>query len=84
MGDCAYRGKRRINFNQDEDHTMRIENNDRGDYVIVTGSSIRPRTPGFCSCACSTSCSPTMTSCTTSPALSPRGRCGTVIDDDEH
>lgn len=37
MGDCTYCGKRRINFNQDEDYTMRIENNDRRDYVIVTG-----------------------------------------------
>ena len=37
MGDCAYCGKRRINFNQDNDYTMRIENNDRGDCFIATG-----------------------------------------------
>lgn len=26
MGDCAYCGKRRINFNQDKDYIMRIGN----------------------------------------------------------
>lgn len=49
MGDCAYCGKRRINFNQDEDYTMRIENNDRGDYVIVTGELMIDSIPiSFC------------------------------------
>lgn len=49
MGDCTYRGKRRINFNQDEDYTMRIENNDRGDYVIVTGELMIDSIPiSFC------------------------------------
>lgn len=37
MDDCAYCGKRRINFNQDEDYTMLIEKNDCGDYFIATG-----------------------------------------------
>ncbi len=49
MGDCTYCGKRRINFNQDEDYTMRIENNDRGDYVIVTGELMIDSIPiSFC------------------------------------
>lgn len=49
MGDCAYCGKRRINFNQDEDYTMRIENNDRGDYFIATGELMIDSAPiSFC------------------------------------
>lgn len=54
MGDCAYCGKRRINFNQDEDYTMRIENNDRGDYFIATGELMIDSIPisffPFCGC----------------------------------
>lgn len=54
MGDCAYCGKRRINFNQDEDYTMRIENNDRGDYFIATGELMIDSIPiSFCPfCGC--------------------------------
>lgn len=54
MGDCAYCGKRRINFNQDNDYTMRIENNDRGDYFIATGElMIDSITINFCPfCGC--------------------------------
>lgn len=50
MGDCAYCGKRRINFNQDEGYTMRIENNDRGDYFIATGELMIDSIPNcpFC------------------------------------
>lgn len=54
MGDCAYCGKRRINFNQDEDYTMRIENNDRGDCFIATGELMIDSIPiSFCPfCGC--------------------------------
>jgi hypothetical protein len=54
MGDCAYCGKRRINFNQDEDYTMRIENNDRGDHFIATGELMIDSIPiSFCPfCGC--------------------------------
>lgn len=49
MGDCVYCGKRRISFNQDEDYTMRIENNDRGDYFIVTSELMIDSIPiNFC------------------------------------
>nr|WP_156064207.1 Lar family restriction alleviation protein [Collinsella aerofaciens] len=49
MGDCTYCGKRRINFNQDEDHIMRIENNERGDYFIATGELMIDSVPiSFC------------------------------------
>lgn len=49
MGDCAYCGKRRINFNQDNDYTMRIENNDRGDCFIATGELMIDSIPiSFC------------------------------------
>lgn len=53
-GDCAYCGKRRINFNQDEDYTMRIENNDRGDCFIATGELMIDSIPiSFCPfCGC--------------------------------
>ncbi len=37
MGDCVYCGKQRNDFNQDEDYTMRIENNERGGCFIATG-----------------------------------------------
>lgn len=49
VGDCAYCGKQRINFNQDEDYTMHIENNDRGDYFIATGELMIDSIPiSFC------------------------------------
>lgn len=49
VGDCTYCGKRRINFNQDEDHIMCIENNERGDYFIATGELMIDSVPiSFC------------------------------------
>lgn len=49
MGDCAYCGKRRINFNQDKDYIMRIENNASGSYFIATGELMIDSIPiNFC------------------------------------
>ena len=49
MGDCTYCRNPRTNFNQDNDYTMRIENNDRGDYFIATGELMIDSIPiSFC------------------------------------
>lgn len=37
MCDCTYCRNPRINFNQDNDYTMRIENDACGGYFIATG-----------------------------------------------
>lgn len=54
MGDCVYCGKQRNNFNQDEDYTMRIENNERSGYFSATGElmidSIQINFCPFCGC----------------------------------
>lgn len=49
MCNCTYCRNPKTSFNQDNDYTMRIENNDRGDYFIATGELMIDSIPiNFC------------------------------------